>query len=120
MVRVERLPTLVRSRASRTRWTISLNWARSDSTTKCIGRLAHLAPASYNRLQAQFVKEGKSLTTLLACAHARSIEDLLKRDVDTDNVLVDPFTDVQYIKAELLAEGAGNRSISSRCRVQKQ
>src|SRR6516225_6591590 len=34
--RVETLPMFVRSRPSRTRWTISLSWARSDSTTKSI------------------------------------------------------------------------------------
>src|SRR4029453_11053743 len=33
--RVETLPMFVRSRPSRTRWTIALSWARSDSTTKC-------------------------------------------------------------------------------------
>ena len=32
------LPMLVRSRPSRTRWTISLSWARSDSTTKSTAR----------------------------------------------------------------------------------
>ncbi|HEY1430970.1 MAG TPA: hypothetical protein VGF39_04975, partial [Stellaceae bacterium] len=32
--RVETLPMFVCSRPSRTRWTISLSWARSDSTTK--------------------------------------------------------------------------------------
>ncbi len=32
--RVETLPMFVRSRPSRTRWTISLSWARSNSTTK--------------------------------------------------------------------------------------
>src|SRR5262245_43126338 len=36
--RVETLPMFVRSRPSRTRWTISLSWARSDSTTKSIAR----------------------------------------------------------------------------------
>src|ERR1700760_1333143 len=35
---VATLPMLVRSRPSRTRWTISLSWARSDSTTKSIAR----------------------------------------------------------------------------------
>ena len=68
-------------------------------------RVVPLVPSSYNRLQAQFVKEGKSLTTLLAWAHARAVEDLLKRDAETDNVLVDQFTDVQYIKGALLNEG---------------
>src|SRR4029453_13703508 len=32
--RVETVPMFIRSRPSRTRWTISLSWARSDSTTK--------------------------------------------------------------------------------------
>src|SRR4051812_37824603 len=45
--RVETLPMFVRSRPSRTRWTISYSWTRSDSTTKsttkpvgerCLGR----------------------------------------------------------------------------------
>src|SRR5438067_13222709 len=36
--RVETLPMFVRSRPSRTRWTISLSWARSDSTTKSPAR----------------------------------------------------------------------------------
>jgi hypothetical protein len=36
--RVAMLPTFVRSRPSRTRWTMSLKWARSDSTTRSIAR----------------------------------------------------------------------------------
>ena len=36
--RVETVPMFVRSRPSRTRWTISLSWARSDSTTKSTAR----------------------------------------------------------------------------------
>ena len=36
--RVETLPRFVRSRPSRTRWTISPSWARSDSTTKSTAR----------------------------------------------------------------------------------
>src|SRR5512132_2578112 len=36
--RVAMLPMFVRSRASRTRRTISLSWARSDSTTKSTAR----------------------------------------------------------------------------------
>src|SRR6059058_5746533 len=35
---VAMLPMLVRSRPSRTRWTISLSWARSDSTTNSTAR----------------------------------------------------------------------------------
>src|SRR5262249_59908431 len=36
--RAETLPMFVRNRPSRTRWTISLSWARSDSTTKSTAR----------------------------------------------------------------------------------
>src|SRR5215831_377197 len=36
--RVETLPMFVRSRPSRTRWTISLSWARSEATTKSTAR----------------------------------------------------------------------------------
>src|SRR5262249_6331578 len=36
--RVETVPMFVRSRPSRTRWTISTSWARSDSTTKSTAR----------------------------------------------------------------------------------
>ena len=36
--RVETLPMFARSRPSRTRWTISLSWARSGSTTKSTAR----------------------------------------------------------------------------------
>src|SRR6516165_1950539 len=36
--RAQTLPMFVRSRPSRTRWTISLSWARSDSTTKSTAR----------------------------------------------------------------------------------
>src|SRR5438309_6663313 len=36
--RVETVPMFVRSRPSRTRWTISPSWARSDSTTKSTAR----------------------------------------------------------------------------------
>jgi ribonuclease HIII len=53
-------------------------------------RVVPLVPSAYNRVQAQFVKEGKTLTTLLAWAHARAIGDLLKRDADTENAVVYP------------------------------
>ena len=43
--RAATLPMFVRSRPSRTRWTTSLNWARSGTTTKSIVR-----PASGPRL----------------------------------------------------------------------
>jgi hypothetical protein len=38
--RVETRLMFVRSRPSRTRWTISLSWARSDSTTEQFGGIA--------------------------------------------------------------------------------
>lgn len=59
-------------------------------------------PERYNRLYEEFRREGKSLNALLAWAHARAIEDLLAAGAPTDNVLVDRFTDVGYIRARLL------------------
>ena len=47
--RVATLPMFVRSRPSRTRWTISRSWARSDSTTKSTARPSAAAPrAAYD------------------------------------------------------------------------
>jgi ribonuclease HIII len=91
-----------------------------DSKELTDGRVRHLAgvvrqtvgpsaasvvrvqPARYNSLYEEFRSEGKSLNTLLAWAHARAIEDLFKAGVQTDNILVDRFTDVAYIRARLL------------------
>lgn len=64
--------------------------------------VVRLQPERYNTLYEEFRREGKSLNALLAWAHARAIEDLLAGGVATTNVLVDRFTDVEYIRARLL------------------
>jgi ribonuclease HIII len=66
--------------------------------------VVRIRPERYNRLYDELRREGKSLNTLLAWAHARAIEDLLAAGVETDNVLVDRFTDVAYIRARLLRQ----------------
>ena len=66
--------------------------------------VVRILPERYNRLYDELRREGKSLNTLLAWAHARAIEDLLAAGVETDNVLVDRFTDVAYIRARLLRQ----------------
>lgn len=64
-----------------------------------------IPPDAYNRLYEQFRREGKTLNTLLAWGHARAIENLLSKGIETDNVLVDQFTDVRYITSALLKQG---------------
>jgi ribonuclease HIII len=66
--------------------------------------VVRVQPERYNSLYDEFRREGKSLNTLLAWAHARAIEDLLGSGATTNQVLVDRFTDVEYIRARLLHE----------------
>jgi ribonuclease HIII len=66
--------------------------------------VVRVQPERYNSLYDEFRREGKSLNTLLAWAHARAIEDLLRAGAETQNILVDRFTDVEYIRARLLRE----------------
>ena len=73
--------------------------------------VVQLQPERYNELYEQFRHEGKSLNTLLAWAHARAIEDLLRNGTPTTNVLVDRFTDVEYIRSRLLRQ-ARERSVN--------
>ena len=61
--RVETLPMFVRSRPSRTRWTISLSWARSDSTTKSTARPWRAAPRSARRWTPVFLRLESGLRT---------------------------------------------------------
>jgi ribonuclease HIII len=61
-----------------------------------------LNPETYNRLQRQMHGEGKSLNSLLAWAHTRSLEDLLKRGAEPNFVIVDKFADASYIEGRLL------------------
>ena len=66
-----------------------------------------LPPKTYNRLYAQFRAEGKNLNTLLAWAHSRSIENLLKRGIRPEFAIVDQFADKRYIEQKLLEETRG-------------
>jgi ribonuclease HIII len=45
--------------------------------------------------------EGKSLNSLLAWAHTRSLEDLLERGVEPNFVIVDKLADAGYIEKRL-------------------
>ena len=63
-----------------------------------------LAPKRYNELYAQMRSEGKNLNTLLAWAHTRVIEDLIKAGVKPDFILSDQFGDKRYIENRLLTE----------------
>jgi ribonuclease HIII len=76
----------------------------SQVRSATVHAVVEIRPERYNKLYADFRSEGKSLNTLLAWAHARAIEDLLKLGSPVRNVLVDQFTDVSYIRARLLRE----------------
>jgi ribonuclease HIII len=69
-----------------------------------------IPPERYNSLYDQFRSEGKNLNTLLAWAHARSLEDILQKfPQERIAVLVDKFADEHYIEEKLLAEGRQTR-----------
>lgn len=53
-----------------------------------------LEPDHYNRKYDELTKEGRNLTDLLACAHAKSIEELALRDfaLRPRSVLIDRFS----------------------------
>jgi ribonuclease HIII len=69
-----------------------------------------IPPERYNSLYDQFKSEGKNLNTLLAWAHARSLEDILQKfPQERIAVLVDKFADEHYIEEKLLAEGRQTR-----------
>ena len=65
--RVETLPMFVRSRPSRTRWTISLSWARSDSTTKSTPGRRRAAPRAARRWTPVFLRLESGLRTASRC-----------------------------------------------------
>jgi ribonuclease HIII len=67
-----------------------------------VHRVVEIGPKRYNELLADMQKQGGSSNTLLAWAHARAIEDLLALGAATTNILIDQFTDAEYIRARLL------------------
>ncbi len=67
-------------------------------------KVTPINPQRYNNLFAQFKAEGKNLNSLLAWAHTRSIEDLLKAGLRPRYAIVDQFADARYIEKRLMAE----------------
>ncbi len=65
-------------------------------------RVTQIPPATYNRRYAEFQAEGKNLNSLLAWAHARSMEDLIS--LRPAFVLSDQFGDPRYIEQKLLKD----------------
>ena len=63
-----------------------------------------LAPKRYNELYGQMRREGKNLNTLLAWAHTRVIEDLIRHGLEPKFILSDQFGDKRYIESRLLVD----------------
>jgi ribonuclease HIII len=63
-----------------------------------------IPPQTYNSLYEQFRKEGKTLNTLLAWAHARAIENILA-SVPCEYALADQFADESFIISKLQEAG---------------
>lgn len=66
--------------------------------------VTRIGPERFNTLLSQMRSEGKNLNTLLAWGHARSIEDLLAKNVGARFVVVDQFADARYIEEKILAD----------------
>lgn len=66
--------------------------------------LTPIPPRTYNKLYEEMRRENKNLNTLLAWGHARSIEDLLRKGIRPDYVIVDQFADASYIERKLLSD----------------
>ena len=92
--RVETLPMFVRSRPSRTRRTISLSWARSDSTTKSTVR-----PSSGPRLGRPGDGHQRSSGANQACGPLR---DVAAEDIENQIDSADIFQGVVIEVDELL------------------
>jgi len=63
-----------------------------------------IPPQTYNSLYEQFRKEGKTLNTLLAWAHARAIENILA-SAPCEYALADQFADERFIISKLQEAG---------------
>lgn len=63
-----------------------------------------ISPARYNDLYERFRQEGKTLTTLLAWAHARVLENLLAR-VECAHAITDQFADPRFVQSKLQERG---------------
>ncbi len=67
-----------------------------------------MTPEMYNRLYAEFKKEGKSLNHLLAWAHYRVVENLLEM-VECENIIVDQFAKEYLLGSRLLTKKRGGK-----------
>ncbi len=61
-----------------------------------------VTPEAYNRLYEEMKREGKNLNALLAWAHVRVIENVLKQ-TSCDRVIADQFGDERLIRSRLRA-----------------
>jgi ribonuclease HIII len=66
--------------------------------------VVQLPPRTFNDLYRQMRSEGKNLNTLLAWAHARSIENLIGAGAKADFVVIDKFADARYIERKILTD----------------
>ena len=67
-------------------------------------KVTPINPGRYNELYAEFKAENKTLNSLLAWGHTRSIEDLLKNGLEPAYAIVDQFADAKYIQQRLMSE----------------
>ncbi len=61
-------------------------------------------PERFNSFYSELRQRGQKLNTMLAWGHTRSIENLLRAQLQPAYAIVDQFADVSFINGELLAE----------------
>lgn len=66
--------------------------------------VVEISPEKYNQLYDTFTLEGKKLNTLLAWAHAKSLEEVLSR-VQCSKAISDQFADERFILGKLQERG---------------
>lgn len=66
--------------------------------------VVEISPEKYNQLYETFTSEGKKLNTLLAWAHAKSLEEVLSK-VECNKAISDQFADERFILGKLQERG---------------
>jgi len=66
--------------------------------------IVEISPPRYNELYEQFRREGKTLNTLLAWAHARVLENILAK-IDCPRAITDQFADPRFVQSKLQERG---------------
>lgn len=66
--------------------------------------IIEISPQKYNQLYQTFTSEGKKLNTLLAWAHAKSLEEVLTK-VNCKKAISDQFADERFIQSKLQERG---------------